>query len=138
MWTGSGVVAEIGSQRLLQVPTVQNDEMIQTLPTYRSDQSLGVSVLPGALRRCQHLRDTHRLQTLPYLDSINAIPIANQITRCFAIGECLAICCATQAEVGCSVTLKWSTSRRRCSSTKNTNSTLSRMVGTVKKSTDTV
>jgi hypothetical protein len=28
-WTGSVLVAEIGSQRLLQVPTVQNDEMIQ-------------------------------------------------------------------------------------------------------------
>ena len=88
-WTGSVVVAEIGSQRLLQVPTAQNDEMIQTLSSYRSDQSLGVGVLPGTLRRCQHFRNTHRLQTLPYFGSINAIPIADQITRCFAIGESL-------------------------------------------------
>lgn len=89
MGARSVVVAEILSQRPLQVPTVQNEKMIQTLPSYRSDQALGVSALPGALRRCQHLRNPHRLQTLPYLGSINAIPIADQIARCFTIGESL-------------------------------------------------
>jgi len=30
------------SERLLQVPGVQNDEVIQRLPSYRSDHSLGI------------------------------------------------------------------------------------------------
>src|SRR5438034_641459 len=47
------------------------------------------------------------------------------------------ICWDVQAAVGCSVTLKCSTSRRRCSSTMNTNSTRIVIVGTVKKSIDT-
>ena len=42
------------------------------------------------------------------------------------------ICWDVQAAEGCSVTLKCSTSRRRCSSTTNTNSTFIVIVGTVK------
>jgi hypothetical protein len=60
-------------------------KMIQILPSYQSDQALGVGVLPWALKRCQHLAmpiDFRRL-------AINAIPIADQITRYFAIGESL-------------------------------------------------
>jgi len=34
MWTGSMVTAEIGSQRPFQAPSVQNDEVVQTLPSY--------------------------------------------------------------------------------------------------------
>src|SRR3569833_1199808 len=48
------------------------------------------------------------------------------------------ICCAVQAPVGCSVTLKCSTLRRSCSSTIKTNNTLMVIVGTVKKSIDTI
>ena len=44
------------------------------------------------------------------------------------------MCCEVQAAVGCSVTAKCSTWRRRWSSTKNTNSTFMVIVGTVKKS----
>src|SRR5215469_9551097 len=46
------------------------------------------------------------------------------------------ICSAVQAAVGCSVTLKCSTWRRRCSSTMNTNNTFKVSVGTVKKLID--
>jgi hypothetical protein len=41
------------------------------------------------------------------------------------------------ATVGCAVTLKWATRRRSCANTRNTYSTWNRIVGTVKKSTET-
>jgi hypothetical protein len=34
MRTGSMVIAEIGSQRPFQAQSVQNDEVVQTLPSY--------------------------------------------------------------------------------------------------------
>lgn len=89
MWTRSMVVAEIRSQRFLQVPSVQNDEVIQTLRLYRSDQSPGIGVLPGTLRCGKHLFDTQRLQSPRYLIAINTIAIPDQISRCFAVSESL-------------------------------------------------
>ena len=47
------------------------------------------------------------------------------------------ICWDVQAAVGCSVTLKCNTLRRRCSNTMNTKSTFIVIVGTEKKSIDT-
>jgi hypothetical protein len=48
-----------------------------------------------------------------------------------------AVCWAVHSAVGWEVTLKWTTRRRSCAKTKNTYSTWKRIVGTVKKSTET-
>src|SRR5215471_6764986 len=50
------------------------------------------------------------------------------------LAKASTICWDVQAAEGCSVTWKCSTSRRRCSNTRNTNSTFIVIVGTVKKS----
>jgi len=39
---------------------VQNNEVVQTLPAYRSDQALQVGILPEALRRRQYLLNPQR------------------------------------------------------------------------------
>jgi len=49
------IVAKVGGQRPLQVTGIQDDEVVQAFPSYGSDQALGISILPGTLRRCQHL-----------------------------------------------------------------------------------
>ena len=57
--------------------------MVQTLPTDRSDQPLGESILPGTSRCRQHLLDAHAVYSLTELVSIDPIAVAQQITwRC--------------------------------------------------------
>src|ERR1017187_3295686 len=52
-------------------------------------------------------------------------------------GNASRTCCAVHSAVGWAVTLKWTTRRRSCANTRNTYSTWKRIVGTVKKSTET-
>jgi hypothetical protein len=47
MGSGPMVVTEIRSQGSLQMPRVQDDEMVQAVSSYRADQTFGVGVLPG-------------------------------------------------------------------------------------------
>jgi hypothetical protein len=43
------VIAEIRRQRSLEVASVQNDVVVEALPSDRANESLGVWILPGAL-----------------------------------------------------------------------------------------
>jgi len=49
------VVGQVGGQRPFQVARTQDNEVVQALPSDRSDQAFRVSVLPWALGRCQLL-----------------------------------------------------------------------------------
>src|SRR5215831_15854964 len=51
MGPGPMVVTEIRSQGPLQMPGVQDHEMVQAVSSYRADQAFGVGVLPGTPRR---------------------------------------------------------------------------------------
>jgi hypothetical protein len=46
----SVVIVEVRGQSPLQMTTVQDHEVIQALPSYRSDQALRVGILPGTPR----------------------------------------------------------------------------------------
>ena len=43
----SVVVSEIGIQGTLQMPCVEDHEMVQAVPADRADQAFGVGILPG-------------------------------------------------------------------------------------------
>ena len=62
MRTRSVVIVEVRGQSPLQMTTVQDHEVIQALPSYRSDQALRVGTLPGTPRRGQHLLNPQRMQ----------------------------------------------------------------------------
>ena len=51
------VVSEIRSQRSLEMPGVQDHEMVQAVSSYRADQAFGVGILPGTLGCGQHFFD---------------------------------------------------------------------------------
>ena len=72
MWARSVIVAEICGQRPFQMTSIKHNEVIQALPTYRSDQSFDMCVLPRALRRCHYLRYAHRLEPPACRISIDA------------------------------------------------------------------
>jgi hypothetical protein len=46
MRPGAVIVGKVTLQQTTQMPLAENYHMIQTFPTYRTDQSLGISVLP--------------------------------------------------------------------------------------------
>lgn len=47
MGSRSVVVSEISSQGFLEMPDVQNHEMVQAVSSYGADQAFGVRILPG-------------------------------------------------------------------------------------------
>ena len=57
------VVAEIRRQGSIEMASVQDDVVVQTLPANRADESLGVSILPGTSWCCEDLLDAQRLDS---------------------------------------------------------------------------
>ena len=53
--------------------------MVQTLPSNRADESLGVWILPWTPRCCQNLLDAQRLDSQPNLSTVPAVAIADEI-----------------------------------------------------------
>src|SRR3982751_2695157 len=81
------VVAEIRRQGFLQMASVQNDVVVEALPSDRADESLGVWILPGTLRCRQNLLDTQRLDSQSNLSTVSAVPIADEITGSLSVCE---------------------------------------------------
>jgi hypothetical protein len=75
------VILEIASQSPLQVPRVQDHDMVQTVSSDRADQTFGVWILPGAAGRREDFLNLERSETQPNLAAINAVPIPQQIAR---------------------------------------------------------
>ena len=132
------IIIEVFRQGFPEVPGAQNHKVVQTLPANGTDEALSVWVLPRALRRSEHFFHAQCGDLGTDFDSVNAIPVADKESGWSRSAKASIICCAVQAAVGCSVTAKCSTWRRRYSNTKNTNSTFMLIVGTVKKSIETI
>src|SRR5437868_8571243 len=83
------VVAEVRRQRPLEMASVQDDVVVQRLPSNRADESLGVWILPGTLRCRQNLLDAQRLDSQSNFSTVPAVAIADEITGSFSVCECL-------------------------------------------------
>jgi len=81
------VIAEIRRQSPLEMASVQDDVVVQTLPSNRADESLGVWILPRALRCCQNLLHAQRLDSQPNFSTVPAVAIAEEITGRMSFGE---------------------------------------------------
>ena len=73
------VVAEIRRQRFLEMASVQDDVVVQTLPSNRADESLGVWIVPGTSRCCESLLDAQRLDSQSNFRTVPAVAIADEI-----------------------------------------------------------
>ncbi len=91
----------------------QDDEMIEALAPDRSDQSFGKAVLPRR-RWCDgSVSDAHRSQSACDDGAIDAIAIADKVTRSLIPRECLrylardplcgGICCDVDPDEGSAV-----------------------------------
>jgi hypothetical protein len=79
MGTRALVVFEIRFQDSAQTTLTQDDHMIQTLTTDRSDHSFDIGVLPGRLRSCQNFPDIKPPRCPREVLAIASLP--QQITR---------------------------------------------------------
>src|SRR5689334_8299379 len=101
-------------------------------------KSLGVWILPRSSRCCENLLHAQRLDSQSDLSTVPTVAIADEIMGRLSVCERLYDLLSRPSPVGCSVTSKCNTLRRSCSRRTNTNSTLMVIVGTVKKSVDTI
>ena len=132
------VRVETPRQSLPQAASAQNDEMVQAFPPNGADQAFGVRIPPRAVGCSNHFFDTQRRNAVPHLVAVDAVPVAYQKSGRVPIGKGLynLLRCPRRGRMICYA--KCRTSRRRCSSTKNTNSTFMLMVDTLKKSIETI
>src|SRR5438309_10080068 len=75
------VVLEVCFENMPQGSFVEDNYVVQALPSQGADETLRIRVLPGASRCCQHFADAHFSNSLTECCSVNAISIMQQITR---------------------------------------------------------
>jgi hypothetical protein len=135
MRTGSVVVEEVCSQDSFQVTGVQNNEVVDTLASNRANQALGIGILPRTVARGENVQ---RLQSITHLASIHRVPVADQVSGSVSVSKCFhnLLCHPTGGGVLRHIKVQYPPPV--CSSTTKTIKTRNRIVGTVKKSTDTI
>ncbi len=72
------VILEVLSENPAQMPLAQHDEVIETFSSDRSDQPLGISVLPGRSGCGQHRCDAHAAKSFAHDVPVRAIAVADE------------------------------------------------------------
>jgi len=67
---------------MAKVPLTECKDMVKTIASDRTDEPLRVSILPRRLRHDRSIRDARGAETTDEDLAIDAIPIANDISRC--------------------------------------------------------
>ena len=94
--------------------------------------------MPRRMRRTQHFPNPQIPHLFRKLAAEDLVPIAQQIWRTqLSDRNASRSCCAVHSALGCAVTSTCSIRRRSRANTRNTCSNWNRLVGTMKKSTDT-
>ena len=85
MGPGLVVVADVFPEDPSEMVLAEDDQVVEALPAYRPDDSLGVWVLPGRLGRDEDLPDTDRPDDPPEFVAVGTIPIPQQVARLDAV-----------------------------------------------------
>ena len=83
------IIGKVGSEEPLEVRFVQDDDVIEALPAYGADQAFDIGILPGRARGGEYLFDTEAAHTATKPDVVDAVAIAQEISRGFVPGKCL-------------------------------------------------
>jgi hypothetical protein len=75
------VVALVVEEHAAQVCLVEDDQMIETVATDRSDQSFHASMLPWIARRNRPISDAHQLDAAPKHLAVAAVAISDEKAR---------------------------------------------------------
>ena len=69
------------------MPLVENNDVVQKIPAYGSDNSFNEGILPWRARRCDNFLDTKALDPSSDSLTINSIPITQQKIAVLSIGQ---------------------------------------------------
>src|SRR5262245_36864068 len=75
------VIFLIRSKQMAEVPLAKHDDMVKAISADRTNQPLRICILPWRPRRNRSIPDAHRSKTTEEDIAIDAIPIANDISR---------------------------------------------------------
>ena len=81
------VVVDVFREDFQQVRLAEDDDVIETFSPDRADDALDQRILPRRTRRDDHLLDSHVLEALLEVESIDAITISDQVLRSVVKGE---------------------------------------------------
>ena len=68
-------------QTTTEVSFVQDDHVVEEFAADRSDHALGERVLPGRTGRRKNFGDAHATNPSPKLAAVDAVAIAEEVTR---------------------------------------------------------
>jgi len=85
---GVMIILKVTAQNSAKMFLIQHDDMIQTLTTYRSDQSFDVRILPGRSRSRNDFLDANVPDSLTEELSVDRISITDQESRCCFFRQC--------------------------------------------------
>ena len=83
------VVGEVASQRLPEMVLAQNDDVIEALPTGRTDEALDIGILPRGLVRDQDLLNPHVSNSLAEPYPVDRVTVSQQVGGRVVPRECL-------------------------------------------------
>ncbi len=81
MRPGCIIVVHVGQQYVPQMPFAEHDDMIETFPSDRANQTFRVSILPRRARCCRMISNTKSSNATNERSSITAVAIADQSAR---------------------------------------------------------
>src|SRR5512132_4088247 len=84
------VIASIRLQDAAQMRLAQDDKVVHTLASDRSDQSFGKAILPRRDRRDRLIPGAHGANSAHDDGAIDLIPIADEVMRRLIPGKCLS------------------------------------------------
>jgi hypothetical protein len=84
------VIASIGLQDAAQMRFAQEDKVVHTLASDRSDQSFGKAILPRRGWRYRLIPNAHGANSAQDDGAKDLIPIPDEVTRRLIPGECLS------------------------------------------------
>jgi hypothetical protein len=103
------IVGEVRGEETSKVPLAEDDDVVEALAPDRPDESLGEGILPWAVRGREKFTDPHTRHTLPEVDTVDCVAVAEEVNRCGIVREGIHDLLGAQWAVGCPVTLKWTT-----------------------------
>src|SRR3989441_6106199 len=116
------------------MPLADYHDMVKAFPPNRANHKLRIGVLPRRAWRNDRLPDVQQPGLTRKSFAIDLIPVPDHMPRALFLPHPSISCRAVHSAVGCSVTLKCTSRRRRWLSTTSTKRTRKVAVGTVKKS----
>ncbi len=76
------IILHVREEDVAHVSCAEDDDMIKTLPSDRSDQSFSMSILPRRSQRSWPVTNAHRTKTPFEILAVDAVAITDEVFRC--------------------------------------------------------